>query len=153
MTSTSLALPSFDLNWASGFADGESCIHIAKQTYQDLRRKTAYRLRMCIEQNDLQVLEHFLRGMKTLGVHGVIYSKKREIGQNRQVYRLNFDGKHALHAIEAMFPFLVRKRAEAMAALAFWTQGEAGRRFGAGGLPKHIALIREKLYWKLRSLK
>ena len=133
MTSTSLALPSFDLNWASGFVDGEACIHIAKQTYQDLRRKTAYRLRLCIEQNDLQVLEHFLRGMKALGVHGVIYSKKREIGQNRQVYRLNFD--------------------EAMAALAFWTQGEAGRRFGAGGLPKHIALIREKLYWKLRSLK
>ena len=70
MTSTSLALPSFDLNWASGFADGESCIHIAKQTYKDLRRKATYRLRMCIEQNDLQVLEHFLRGMKALGLGG-----------------------------------------------------------------------------------
>lgn len=144
------APPAFSIEWAAGFADGEGCIHVAKQTYKDAARKTTYRLRLCIEQNDREVLEHFRAG---LGAHGVIYTKKRELGHNKQVYRLNYDGKHALQAIAALLPMLVRKRTEAIIALAFWTQGEAGRHFGPRGLPAHVAAIRERLYRKLRSLK
>jgi hypothetical protein len=142
--------PVFSYAWASGFADGEACFHIAKQRYKDPARKTTYRLRLCIEQNDFEVLEHFRVG---LGVHGVIYDKKREISHNKQVYRLNYDGKHALQAIAALLPMLVRKRAEAQVAVAFWTQGMAGSRFGRNGLPAGIAAIRERFYWKLRKLK
>lgn len=150
MTTASLPSPAFNLHWAAGFADGESCIHVAKQRYKDAGRKTTYRLRLCIEQNDRQVLAHFLNG---LGVHGVIYDKKRLIGHNRQVYRLNYDGKHALQAIAVLLPMLVRKRAEAQVALDFWTQGKGGERFGRRGLPASIAAIRERLYQKLRKLK
>ena len=150
MTTSSLTPPVFNLHWAAGFSDGESCIHIAKQRYKNSNRNETYRLRMCIEQNDFEVLEHFRVG---LGAHGVIYKKKREIGHNKQVYRLNYDGKHALDAITALLPLLVRKRAEAHAALAFWTLGLCGKRFGAAGLPTYITAIRERFYQKLRKLK
>lgn len=150
MTTASLPSPAFNLHWAAGFADGEGCIHVAKQRYKDPARKTTYRLRLCIEQNNREVLAHFLNG---LGVHGVIYDKKRLLGHNRQVYRLNYDGKHALQVIAALLPMLVRKRLEAQVALDFWTQGKASKRFGRRGLPAAIAAIRERLYLKLRKLK
>ena len=126
---------------------------VVKQSFKDLRRSTTYRLIMCIEQNNLEVLQHFLAGMEALGAHGVIYSKKREIGHSRQVYRLNYDGQNAMRVIGILLPMLVRKRAEALVALAYWTEGEVGRRFGRRGMPAHITEIRERLYRKLRSLK
>ena len=43
------ALPQFSLEWAAGFADGEACLHIAKQTYRSVRSDT-YRLSVRITQ-------------------------------------------------------------------------------------------------------
>lgn len=106
------APPAFSVEWAAGFADGEACIHVARQTYQGNRRDT-YVLRVSIVQNDLQLLQFFQKG---LGIHAGIYAVKRNIGQNRQCYSLNYNGIHALQLILLLGPFLVRKRLEAVTA-------------------------------------
>lgn len=142
---------SFSNAWAAGFADGEGCIHIARQTYKPgAGRSATYRLRFCITQNNREVLEHFLKG---LGIHGRIYATRRTAGQNRQGYTLNYDGRHALALISKLALLLVRKRAEAHVALRFWHEGQAGTRFGKKGLPPEVLRFREWCYRKLQRLK
>lgn len=141
--------PAFSTEWAAGFADGEACIHVAKQTYKCGRNDT-YRLRVYITQNDLSVLEHFKNG---LCIHAGIFAVKRTQQHNRQCYTLNYDGRHAMDLIKKLAPHLVRKRQEAAAAKAFWTQGQVGLRCGAKGLPPALTAIRERQYRKLQRLK
>lgn len=143
------ALPAFSIEWAAGFADGEACIHVARQKYRNGRSDT-FVLRVSIVQNDLQSLQRFQQGM---GVHAGIYAVKRVLGQNRQCYTLNYNGPHAMQLILLLGPFLVRKRMEAITAWQFWVQGQAGQRFGPHGMPATVMATRERLYWKLRSLK
>lgn len=143
------AFPAFSIEWAAGFADGEACIHIARQKYGNGRRDT-FVLRVSIVQNDLQSLQRFQQGM---GIHAGIYAVKRVLGQNRQCYTLNYNGPHAMQLILLLGPFLVRKRMEAITAWQFWVHGQAGRRFGPRGMPAAVMATRERLYWKLRSLK
>lgn len=127
--SATLATPlHFSDAWAAGFADGEGCIHIARQTYKpDAGRSTTYRLRFCITQNNREVLEHFLKG---LGIHGRIYATRRTAGQNRQAYTLNYDGRHALALVSKLALLLVRERAEANVPCGFGTKDWPGRALG-----------------------
>lgn len=139
----------FSIEWASGFADGESCIHLARQSYRTARNVT-YRLRIQIYQNDYAVLEHFRDG---LGVPAKIYKVKRTAQHNKQIFSLMYDGKKAMAVISMLMPHLIRKQAEAQTAWAYWVHGLAGKHFGRNGLPPAIAALRERLYLKLRSLK
>lgn len=139
----------FSLEWAAGFADGESCIHVARQTYR-CGRSVTWRLRIQVYQNDYAVLEHFRDG---LGVAAKIYKVKRTAQHNRQVYSLMYDGQKAKTVISLLTPFLIRKQAEAQTALAFWQDGLVGTHFGRKGMPPSIAALRERLYLKMRSLK
>ena len=142
--------PPFDVRWAAGFLDGEGCIHVVPQTYRDTGRNTTYRLRLSLAQNNHEVLGHFLRG---LGAQGRIYATGRNLGENRQMYTLVYDGKHALEVIVRLMPHLVRKRAEAEVACAFWVEGRCGLRPGRHGLPPQVQATRKRLYLKLRRLK
>ena len=72
------------LAWAAGFADGEACISIARQTFASGRRPT-YRMRFDIAQNNREVLLHF---QLSVGVPGRLYATKRTIVTNRQIYQL-----------------------------------------------------------------
>lgn len=140
----------FSLSWAAGFADGEACIHVAKQRYIKSGRNTTYRLRFSISQNNREVLEHFARG---LGIAGHLYQTKRQISHNKQIYALIYDGRQALEVISLLKPYLVRKQVEASVAQTFWNDGRAGQRSGPRGWPPEVVELRERCYWKLRSLK
>ena len=143
--------PRFSVEWAAGFLDGEGCIHIAKQTFPARTgRKAIYRLRVCISQNNREVLEHF---QEALGVHANLYRVARTPGQNRQNYQLVYDGRFALALIASVGPHLVRKRPEADVAMAYWFDGAGGVRFGCKGVPPEILSIRERCYRKLQRLK
>lgn len=141
--------PHFSIEWAGGFCDGESCVHVARQRYRCGRRDT-FRLRVYISQANLEVLEHLRDGT---GIHGRIYKVRRTAKHNKQVYTLNYEGKHALAFIALLLPHLVRKREEALAAMSFWFDGQMGRRWGPKGIPAEVAAFRERMYRKLRSLK
>ena len=142
-------LPAFSIEWAAGFLDGEGCIHIARQSYRGKRRDT-FRLRVYIVQNTREVLEHFRDGV---GIDARLYKVRRTAQHNKQVYTLNFEGKRAMALIALLMPHLIRKREEAQTAWAYWFDGKVGMRSGPKGLPPEIAALRERLYFKLRSLK
>lgn len=145
------AKQAFSLEWAAGFADGEGCIYIFKQTYAaDPRRKATYRLGFTITQNDLQVLEHFQQG---LGIGGRIYQVARKPQHNRQIYTLNCTGISALRVICTLQPHLIRKQLEAQTAIDYWQQGQCGKHPGPAGWPPAVMAIRERFCKKLKSLK
>jgi hypothetical protein len=137
------------LAWAAGFVDGEGCIHIAKTNFPCGRRST-YRLRLTLAQNCIETLWHF---QDVLPVHGGLHKINRLAAHNKQCYLLSYDGKQAREAIEALLPYLVRKRAEALAALAFYEDGRVGWYPGRNGVPEELWRTRERYYRKLRSLK
>ncbi|MDO8778135.1 MAG: hypothetical protein Q7K57_57340 [Burkholderiaceae bacterium] len=139
-----------DLAWASGFADGEACIHIARQIYVDPARRDTFRMRFAITQNHLAVLREFER---SVAVVGRIYQLKRDDSQNRDCFQLVYDGDLAFTVIERIAPYLRRKQHEAKAALAFRTICHINRRFGRNGCPAEIWKLREGYYRKLQALK
>lgn len=148
-SSASGAQAQLSVAWAAGFADGECCIHVARQTYRCGRRDT-HRLRLQIYQNDCEVLEHF---RDVVGASARVYPVKRTPQHTRQVYQINLDGQEAMDVIALLTPHLIRKKAEALAARTYWTEGEAGKHFGPNGMPPEIRAIRERLYLEMRSLK
>ncbi len=139
-------LPS--LAWAAGMLDGDGCIAIIKQPFQ--QRKPIYRLVVSICQNCLQTLEHFRR---CVGVDGAIYPVKRKLEHNKQVYNLNYSGPKALLVIRRLRAYLVRKRPEALVAISFCLNGQISRRFGPHGVPAAVEAVRVSHYLKLRALK
>lgn len=142
--------PPFTLAWAAGFVDGEGCISICKQRYQDPRRKLTYRLCLSITQNNLEVLEHLRDG---LGITDCIYKVKRKPQHNRQVYALNFNGKCALAVIIALYPYLIRKQPEAQTAIDFWRHGQCGKHPGPRGWSASVNAFRESCFKKMKALK
>jgi len=140
----------FSIEWAAGFADGEACIHIARQRYRNGSRSDTFVARVYITQNSLEVLEHFRDGA---GIDARIYKTKRTAGQNRQCYSLQYEGARAMALITLLMPHLVRKRAEALTLWAYWIQGQVGTRHGSKGVPPALFAIRERTYLKMRSLK
>lgn len=138
-----------DLAWAAGFIDGEGCIHIAKQRFPG-RRTCSYRLGVHIAQNDKSVLEHLRR---VVGIDAPIFAVKQAQNHKRQCYTLNYAGKHALRLLALLRDFLQRKRAEAQAALDFWTEGRMGERFGTKGLAPELVATRERYFLLMKQLK
>jgi hypothetical protein len=148
--SSGLTKPPFSLAWAAGFVDGEGCITIVKQRYQDPRRKFTYRLCLSISQNNLEVLEHLRDG---LGITDCLYKTKRLLQHNKQMYALNLTGKGALAVIIALYPYLVRKRPEAQTAMDYWRHGQCGKHPGPRGWSASVNAYRESCFKKLKALK
>ena len=148
-TGTACRKQPFSLAWAGGFVDGEGCISIVRQTYTCGRKETM-RLVCSITQNNRKVLEHLRDGA---GIDGRIYKVKHRSFHTKPVFVLNFDGKKAMAFIALLTPYLIRKRAEALTAWAYWVEGRVGARFGRNGMPPELRAIRERLYLKMRSLK
>lgn len=141
--------PTFSIEWAAGFVDGEGCISIVRQTYKGGRRKPTYCVAFSITQNDRAVLEHLQAGLGK----GRIYKVARKLQHKRQVYTLNFTGISALRAIAVLRPHFVRKGPEADAVWAYWCEARGGERPGGKGWPPEVQALREHFYRKLRKLK
>lgn len=143
-----------DLAWCGGFFDADGCVTILRQPYKKRsgEKMISHRLRVNIVQNSYDVLEHFLN---VCGCHGKIFKFKRTIETNRQCYQLNFDGAHAYEVLMKMYPFLIRKKAEAEAVSRFWSEGgmEERRRTGRKPVAPEIFDLREKWCKKLQRMK
>lgn len=135
---------------AAGFFDGEGCIHIARQPHPGSRRGYIYRLVVSLSQNHLASLVDF---QELVGVAGRLYHRDREGTTNRDWYTLNYDGRSAEAVIDALQPFLLRKRQEAQAALQFQRDCQISKHFGPNGCPPEVWAKRDALYRKLRNLK
>lgn len=144
-----LPLPAFDPGWAAGMLDGEGCIHIV---HQGGRRggPPSYQLRVSLSQNDLEVLEHFRRG---IGVGGNIYEVPRLPSHSRQVYVLNFGTAQAIGLLQQLGPRLVRKRAELALARRFWVECMPGSGPGRRALSPEVRALREWLYHEMMRVK
>jgi len=139
-----------DLGWAAGFIDGEGCISAVWQRYKDPTRRTCIRIKLQVAQNDYSSLR---RLQNILGVQSEIVQLKRTQAQNRPVYSLNFDTRHAIGALLKVAPFLHRKKMEAETCFQLWVEGMMGVRFGPKPIPEEIWAIREKYLLKLQRLK
>ena len=135
--------------WAAGFADGESCISIARQTCPHGRRAT-YRLRFDLVQNNREVLVDFA---VAVGVSGRLYAMKRTTLHNRQLYHLTYDGMSAHDVICRLAPFLRRKRPEAEIAMEYVREARVGWHPGPKGFPQELWALRERYCLKLQRLK
>ena len=135
--------------YGAGFADGEGCIQIIKQEVEG-RRKPTYRLRFEVMQNDFATLENFVH---CVGVEAKIRQVKRDDSQNRQVWRLAYDGLQAYQVIRRLQPYLVRKGAEARVASEFVVKGRISLHPGPKGTPERLWKVREACFRKLRKLK
>lgn len=137
------------LAWAAGFADGEGCISLVRQTFTCGRRPT-YRMHFDICQNNREVLLHFQR---SVGVSGRLYAPTRTTLTNRQLYQLTYDGSRAHLVIQRLHPWLIRKRPEATVALRYMDECRVGWHPGPMGFPESLWKLRESYYWKLRKMK
>jgi hypothetical protein len=137
------------LGWAAGFLDGEGCIHIARQRYRTARADT-YRLGVHVGQNDRDALEYF---RAIVGIDAPIFEVKRCENHRRQCYTLNYTGKRALQLIVMLAPYLRRKRREAQAAQAFWTDGRVGENPSGKRLDPTLVVIRAHYFDLLKRLK
>lgn len=135
--------------YGAGLADGEGCIQIIKQEVA-ARRNPTYRLRFEMMQNDFATLEHFVH---CVGVPTKIRTVKRDSKQNRQVWRLAYDGPQAYAVIRSLERYLVRKSAEARVAREFVEKGRIDLHPGPDGTPARYWQVREACFRKLRKLK
>jgi hypothetical protein len=136
------------LGWAAGFLDGEGCIHIARQRYRTARADT-YRLGVHMGQNDRDTLEYF---RAVVGIDAPIFAVKRCPSHRRQCYTLNYTGKRALQLLVMLTPYLQRKRREAKAAQAFWSESRV-EHSGGKRLEPEVVARREHFFDLLKSLK
>ena len=147
--SSSAACQPVDLAYCAGLFDGDGTIGISKQ-YQAGRKNPTYRLCLALVQNCFKTVCHF---QAVVGVHACLIAVKRTTSQNRQVWDLRYDGRHALQVLGLLLPYLVRKSVEAAVAQEFWWACHMGAFPGARGLDAEIWQERERYYKKLRRLK
>lgn len=138
-------------SYGAGLADGEGCIQIIKQKVPG-RRNPTYRLRFEMMQNDFRTLENFVH---CVGVEAKIRPVNRDAEgkQNRQVWRLAYDGPQAYAVIRRLQRYLVRKGPEAQVAREFVEKGRIDMHPGPSGTPRRYWQVREACFKKLRKLK
>lgn len=138
-----------DLAYCAGLFDGDGCITISRQHLAG-RKHPTYRLALSLVQNCINTVSHF---QSRLAQPACLVKVKRTSQHNRQVWDLRFDGRHALHVLALLEPYLVRKRIEAQVAAQFWATCQMGVLPGMRGLSAQIWEDRERFYKKLRRLK
>lgn len=135
--------------WAAGLIDGDGCISAVVQTHID-RKTPSIRIRVIVSQNDHRTLD-VLKGY--LGERGALNGLRRQPYQNRPMYQLQYDGRHALAVINKVLPYLVRKRMEAEACLVLNVEGKLSTMPGPKGFPPDVLARRD--YWvkRIRRMK
>jgi hypothetical protein len=135
--------------YAAGLTDGEGCVSIIKQAVPG-RKNPTYRLRLDMMQNDFATLVNYIH---CVGVATKVRPVKRADGQNRQVWRIGYDGPQAYEVLSRLHRFLVRKKPESRTAMDFVEKGRIGLHPGCGGTPARYWKVREACYRKLKKLK
>lgn len=138
-----------DLAWSAGFIDGDGCISAVLQRHRD-RKTCGLRIRLCVVQNDHHTLHHLQR---VLGIPGHLHAVKRQPSQNRTVYQLQYDQKHAIAVLKQIRPYLIRKGPEADVCMQLFIDGWLDRLPGRDGFPLHVIEARTKGAARLRRMK
>ena len=140
------------LAWAAGFCDGEGCISITKQHCKG-RKNPSYRLRLSMVQNNRETLMHFKQTAAACGAASHLFTVLRLTAHNRQIYSLVFEGPHAATCLDALLPYLVRKRPEALVALSYMRSASPGVLPGPQGHSASVWKLREAFRLKLQAMK
>lgn len=141
-----------DMAWASGFVDGEGCITAVYQKYKPVNGKArngTTRLKLMVNQNCWSTIN---RLQKIINENSSLTEMKMQLGMNKKAYMLQYDGRHALAAINKLKPFLHRKHQHAVVANALWTEGELGVKRGGRKLDPKLVKIRKYYVKRLRKL-
>lgn len=137
-----------DLAWCAGFVDGEGCIRIARRAPGG-NANPIYSLEVTITQNCLGTLEHF---KNVLGIKSSIYVFGCTGAVRSTVFGLTYRCTRARELLEALHPFLVRKRLEAAVGIEFANRASFARQGRRRHSDAEIEL-REGYYLRLRALK
>lgn len=142
-----------DLAWAAGFVDGEGCITVVTQTYRPGRdgkqRRPTMRFKFTINQNCRSTLDRLQR---ILGETSYLNESTFTDGMNRRGWTLQYDGHHALRAVQKLEPYLHRKKQYVRVAEQLFDEGKLGQRPGRNGWDTKTLKAREKLAKRLRRL-
>jgi hypothetical protein len=143
-------LSPMSLAYMGGFFDGEGCIHLAKQTFRDPNRRATFRMRVDLSQNNLEMLQAF---QLEVGVPGNLHALKRTLSQNRQCYKILYDGDSAFEVLRRLLPYLRRKKPEAIVALEYQQSCAIHIHPGRRGIDPDDWALRARFYRKLRAMK
>jgi LAGLIDADG DNA endonuclease family protein len=141
-----------ELAWAGGFIDGEGCITAVYQTYKPVdgkKRNGTTRLKLMVNQNCWSTIN---RLQKILNENSSLTEMKMQLGMNAKAFMLQYDGRHALNAINKLMPYLHRKHQHAVVANALWTEGQLGQKRGGRKLDPELVKIRKYYVNRLRKL-
>ena len=134
--------------YCAGVIDGEAHVSTVSQQIEN-RRYPGYRLLMCIGQNHHEMLQAV---QNSLGANSGIYSPRRRIGQNRQVYDLKFNGVHVIAALAQVYPHLIRKKALAVMLLKMYADGRIWEHVGTRGVHPVIVKRRAQIHAKIKRM-
>lgn len=137
------------LAWAAGFVDGDGCLCPVVQRHKG-RATNSIRIRLVVTQNDHHVLDVLQR---VLGERRALNGLKRQDGQNRHPYQLQYDGGHAIAAIKKIRPYLIRKAREADLCIQLFVEGRLNQSPGPKGFPPEVHRIRKALVTRIRKMK
>lgn len=135
--------------YVAGFADGDGCVS-AVLFHTPGRKSAGYRLRLQLGCNDAGALQDC---QAILGARGSIYQVRRSVTVSRQMWTLNYDGVHALHAVSRIVPYMRIKGPQAIALLAFWFHGRQWVNPGPSGTPAPIRAARQFWYRRIAAMK
>ena len=137
-----------NLAWAAGFLDGEAYLGLVLYRGLD-RSRPGYRLNLSVTQNHKKTLKDLLA---IVGRGGRIYKVKRQPTHKRQVWVLQFWGRHALAVIRKVLPYLRRKGARGETCLRAWTECKMDRHSGPNGWPQALWRLRAAYYKKIKEM-
>lgn len=141
---------SSDLAWAAGFFDGEGCISIVRQRYQDPTRQPTYRLKIYVSQTNKRSLEEF---EWVVGLRGRIVEQKARGKSRRSCYHLIYESLACAVVLRRLQPYLRRKREQCEIALDFQMRCEIHTHFGPKGCPEHIWDLRRAYFDRMQTIK
>ena len=141
------------LAWLAGLIDGEGCISLTRRRPQRKNRALAYNYRLVLKVTMCH--EATVRRCRELTGLGSIHSQESQRAHYTQAYTWFCNAGDAGMIIEALLPWLVTKREEALVALDFLNVPLAERGGNGGGneVSEELETRRSEYWEKLRSLK
>jgi hypothetical protein len=141
-----------DLAYLAGLIDGEGMVTIAKvrPAPHVVNGNPRYFAKVEIQMSDREPIEHVAR---LYDRH--IMVKKPSANMRKPAYRISWQAKIAADLLEQILPYLVLKRAQALATIEFQTALSAEGVGGNRRAPRTAAqaAMRERYYLELRRLK
>jgi hypothetical protein len=141
------------LAWLAGLIDGEGCISLTRRNPQPHNASISYNYRLILKVSMCH-LPTVLRCRELTGV-GTLHSQQKQHAHYSSAYVWFCNAGDAETVLEALLPWFVTKREEALTALDFLRLPLAKRGGNGGGdtVSEELEQRRSEYWEKLRNLK